>query len=78
MVLLLRLGKFLTGLMTMKNLHVGWRTQRSARRAVKEKSGFGRLSCRGDNGVPYFVYSVSGWGVSADVTWVVWLDEGVD
>ena len=78
MVSLLRLGRFLTGWMMMKDLFVGWRTQRSAKRAVKEKSEFGRLSCSGDNGVPYIVYSVSGWGVSADVTRVVWLDEGLD
>jgi len=62
----------------MKNWLAGWRTLRSAKRAVKEKSGFGRLSSSGDNGVPYIVYSVSGWGVSADVTRVVWLDEGLD
>ena len=64
--------------MMMKNWLVGWRTLRSANRAVKEESGFGRLSGCGDNGVPYIVYIVSGWGVSADVTRVVWLDEGLD
>jgi len=62
----------------MKNWLAGWRTLRSAKRAVKVESEFGRLSGCGDNGVPYIVYSVSGWGVSADVTRVVWLDEGLD
>ena len=76
MVFLLRLGKFLTDWIMMKNWLAGWRTLRSAKRAVKVESEFGRLSSRGDNGVPYIVYSVSGWGVSADVTRVVWLDEG--
>ena len=63
--------------MMMMNLFVDWKLQRSARRAVKKKQDR-RLSCSGDNGVPYIVYSVSGWGVSADVTRVVWLDEGLD
>ena len=63
--------------MMMKNWLVDWKLQRSARRAVKEGRDR-RLSCSGDNGVPYIVYNISGWGVSADVTRVVWLDEGMD
>ena len=44
-----------------------------------EKEPDGQLFGGGYRGLPYYVYDISGWGVSAGATLVVFLDdEGLD
>ena len=57
---------------SMRRSFAGWRTLRSANRAVEQMGeGFDR---RDHNG-KLFVYSISGWGVTSDCTVVVAVDD---